>query len=187
MKVIFIFAFVLFVNFRAIRSSKHVLFVYFHTYEKLSQAKCFIMEYFRFDLTWPCLTFIFLAWKAKWIHQTRVVKPRRCNGARIKWWMASIYCPSGILSLQQNLEIIVPVNPYPWILEKIQNAGPSPSAFYEKKSKAQHCIILYMFPCFGFFSGKRARWWSQKWHIFLFSTAYFLLYWHMPFEISIIR
>ena len=44
---------------------------------------------------WPQMNFSFLAWKAKWIHQTRVVKPRRCNGARIKWWMASIYCPSG--------------------------------------------------------------------------------------------
>ena len=26
----------------------------------------------------------------------------------------------------------------------------------------------------------------KKWHIFLFSAAYFLSYWHMPFEISII-
>ena len=28
--------------------------------------------------------------------------------------------------------------------------------FAGKKSRAQHCIILYMFPCFGFFSGNRA-------------------------------
>ena len=32
-----------------------------------------------------------------------------------------------------------------------------------------------------------ARWWSQTWHIFLFSAAYFPSYWHMPFEISIIK
>ena len=52
----------------------------------------YVNIFLNFDLKWP---FSFLAWKAKWIHQTRVVKPRRCNGARIKWWMASIYCPSG--------------------------------------------------------------------------------------------
>ena len=27
----------------------------------------------------------------------------------------------------------------------------------------------------------------KKWHIFLFSTAYFRTYWHMPFKIYIIR
>ena len=27
----------------------------------------------------------------------------------------------------------------------------------------------------------------KKWHLFLFSTASFYTYWHMPFEIGIIR
>ena len=52
-------------------------------------------------------------------------------------------------------------NPYPGILEKVQNAGPSPSAFFREKFRPEHCTNLYMFLCFGFFSGKRARWWSQ--------------------------
>ena len=38
--------------------------------------------------------------------------------------------------------------------KKFQNAGLSPSAFCGKKSRAQRCIILYMFPCFGIFFRK---------------------------------
>ena len=42
-------------------------------------------------------------------------------------------------------------NPYPGILEKIQNAGPSPSAFRGKKSRAQRCIICICFCALDFF------------------------------------
>ena len=54
-------------------------------------------------------------------------------------------------------------NPYPWILgKKIQNAGPSPSVFCEKKnperSIEEFCYhiqhILYRFLCFEFFFQK---------------------------------
>ena len=46
--------------------------------------------------------------------------------------------------------------------KKIQNAGPSPSAFRGKKSRAQRCIICQCSCGLEFFSGKRARWRSQK-------------------------
>ena len=55
-----------------------------------------------------------------------------------------------------------------------------------KKSRAQHWINLYTFPCFGFFLENTLGHGPKKWHIFLFSTAYFLLYWHTPFEICTI-
>ena len=41
--------------------------------------------------------------------------------------------------------------------------------------------VLWIFP------GNHARWWPQKMAYILFSTAYFRSYWHMLFEISIIR
>ena len=46
--------------------------------------------------------------------------------------------------------------------EKIQNTGPSPSAFCGKKSRAQRCIICICSCALEIFSGKRARWRSQK-------------------------
>ena len=58
------------------------------------------------------------------------------------------------------------------------------ACFSEKKSRAQHCINLYTLPCFGFFFPESTLGYGpKKWHIFLFSAAYFLSYWHMPFEI----
>ena len=79
-------------------------------------------------------------------------------------------------------------NPYRWILGKKSKTRDCHRARFPEKSRAQRCIIC-MFLGFGFcavdFFGNRARWWSQKWHIFLFSMAYFPSYWHMPFEIGI--
>ena len=49
-----------------------------------------------------------------------------------------------------NIVYPLSVNPE----KKNQNAGPSPRSFYGKKSRARHCIILYMFPCFGNFFQK---------------------------------
>ena len=58
--------------------------------------------------------------------------------------------------------------------------------FAETKSAALH--HLYMFVCFEFFFSENALGdGPKKWHIFLFSTAYFRTCWHMPFQISIIR
>ena len=66
-------------------------------------------------------------------------------------------------------------NPYPWILEKIQNAGPSPSVFSGKKIRSAALNqFVYVSVLWIFFPGNCARWRSQKWHIFLFSAAYFL-------------
>ena len=41
-------------------------------------------------------------------------------------------------------------NPYPWILDKIQNAGPSASVFCGKKSRAQRCVICICFRALDF-------------------------------------
>ena len=45
---------------------------------------------------------------------------------------------------------------------------------------------LYTFLCFGFPPDKTLGYGLKKRQIFLFSAAYFLSYWHMPFEINII-
>ena len=63
-------------------------------------------------------------------------------------------------------------NPYPWILEKIQIAGPSPSAFRGKNSRAQRCIICICFCGSDFFPEIALGDGPKKWHIFLFSAAY---------------
>ena len=93
--------------------------------------------------------------------------------------------------------------------KKIQNARLLPSAFWGKIQsdfelsmklrvkpsfkkiretiKMQSAALNHFvyIPKFWNFSGNRGRWWSQNKHTFLFSTAYFPSYWHMPFEISI--
>ena len=48
------------------------------------------------------------------------------------------------------------------------------ACFSEKNSKAQRCVS-WMFLRLG------------SWHIFLFSVAYFLSYWHISLRVSIIR
>ena len=47
--------------------------------------------------------------------------------------------------------------------------------------------ICICFCAVDFFPEITLRDGPKKWHIFLFSAAYFPSYWHMPFEISIIR
>ena len=71
-------------------------------------------------------------------------------------------------------------------LGKIQNAGLSPSAFYgENIQSAALNHFVYVPMSFEFFPEIALGDGPKKWHIFLFSTAYFPSYWHMPFEISI--
>ena len=77
-------------------------------------------------------------------------------------------------------------NSYQSILQKIKNAGPWPSAFPGKIQIAS-LHHLYIFLCFGYFPGNRARSRFQKVayympRILLLNFAYFFLYWHMPFE-----
>ena len=90
------------------------------------------------------------------------------------------------LKQQNSGGIFNPLNPYRWILEKIQNAAPSPSAFCGKKIQSaafHHFVNVPMF--WNFFSESAIGDCPKKSHIFLFSTAYFRTYWHMPFKIYI--
>ena len=66
---------------------------------------------------------------------------------------------------------------------KNQNAGPSLSVFSDKKIRSAALHHLYIILCFGFFPEITLGHGPKKWHIFLFSTAYFCTYWHMPLKI----
>ena len=57
--------------------------------------------------------------------------------------------------------------------KKIQNAGPSPSAFYGKKSSAALHHFVYIPMLWNFYPIALGDG-PKKCHIFLFSTAYFL-------------
>ena len=62
------------------------------------------------------------------------------------------------------------------------------ACFAGKKSRAQRCVICNIsFFALDFFPEMTLGDGPKKWHIFLFSAAYFPSYWHMPFEISIIK
>ena len=72
--------------------------------------------------------------------------------------------------------------------KKIQNAGPSPSVFCGKNiQSAALNQFVYVSVLWIFFPEITLGDGPKKWHIFFFSAAYFPSYWHMPFEISIIR
>ena len=71
--------------------------------------------------------------------------------------------------------------------KKIQNAGLSPSAFRGKNPERSVASFVYVPVLWIFFPENALGDGPKKWHIFLFSTASFHTYWHMPFEIGIIR
>ena len=59
---------------------------------------------------------------------------------------------------------------------KNQNAGPSPSACFGKKSGAQHCINLHMLLCFGFFQLLRSTVTKTTYMIYLCSARHIFLH-----------
>ena len=78
------------------------------------------------------------------------------------------------------------LNPYPWILEnpEIENA----ERVLQKKNPERSVVpFVYVSVLWIFFPEIVLGDGPKKWHIFLFSTASFHTYWHMPFEIGIIR
>ena len=62
--------------------------------------------------------------------------------------------------------------------------GPSASAFRGKKIQSVASFV-YVPVLWIFFSETALGDGPKKWHIF--STAYFHIYWHMPFEIGITK
>ena len=59
---------------------------------------------------------------------------------------------------------------------KIQNARPSPSVFSGKNPECVIASFVYVFVLWIFFSEIALGNGPKKWHIFLFSTAYFRTY-----------
>ena len=58
--------------------------------------------------------------------------------------------------------------------KKIQNAGPSPSAFRGKNPERSVASFIYVSVLWIFFPELALGHGPKKWHTFLFSTAYFL-------------
>ena len=72
------------------------------------------------------------------------------------------------------------VNPSPRILEKKSKRGTITERVLRENPERSVVSFVYVSVLWIFFFGK-------KWHRFLFNTAYFPSYWHMSFEIGIIR
>ena len=80
------------------------------------------------------------------------------------------------------------LNPYPWILEKnLKHGTVTERVSWEKNPELSVASFLYVPVLWNFFPESALGDGPKKWHIFLFSTASFHTYWHIPFEISIIR
>ena len=59
--------------------------------------------------------------------------------------------------------------------------------FRKKNPERSIASICICFHALDFFPESTLGYGPKKWHIFLFSTAYFHKYWHMSFEIGITR
>ena len=140
------------------------------------------------------LSFQFLPKKFKGIPKWSLISsPKSCPCPRFQKYVrvrdfkkktsVSVLCCCPLNSVKPY---VMAHNTYPWILKKSKTRDRDRARSSEKnqeRSIASFCICSHVL---GFLSENRARWWSQKWHIFLISTAYFSSYWHMLFEISII-
>ena len=80
------------------------------------------------------------------------------------------------------------LNPYPWILEKKSKTRDRHRARLAGKNSERSIASFVCVPMlWNFFPASALGDGPRKWHIFLFSAAYFRTYWHMPFGIGIIR
>ena len=114
---------------------------------------------------------------------------RGCHVTLINILFCNCYHSSRVFFFNFFFEILAPDQPPKLFWRKplhgFQNCCIwciKPLSVYPKR-----WIILYMFPCFGFFPEIALGDGLEKWHIFLFSAANLPSYWHMPFQISIIR
>ena len=102
-------------------------------------------------------------------------------------WSKNLTLPQEILNIWFILYDTKksPLNLCPWILKKNPKCGTVTERVSRGKIQSAALHHLYMFLCFGIFSGKRARWRSQKMTyifvhrgIFPHILAYAIWNWH---------